>query len=137
VKMVTLGLALSVALWGCAAAIPPQPDPFPTLAQQCLPPGVPGNFSQWPVVSSQTIGIPDETGTEVPGSLVAYRHADQAVIAVWVRGTLVYVDPAPQTQTPPWVDAGHVNDAGRLLVRAGQPCQWVRGGARASAGGRE
>jgi len=100
----------------------------------CLPPGVSSAIFGWPVVYAELTTIQTDGGRPVPGVVIYYRQGDRAVVAVWSRGGLVVVDPAPDTPQPGWADLRLMTPDGTLRAEPRGECEWHRLGGQTVRG---
>lgn len=112
-----LAVLLAVlALSACAALQP--------VAWPCLPPDVPPEVFTWPVTMGRSSMALDSDSNVRAVALVRYERDGRAVHVVWIDGQLALVDPAPDADTPPYLDRGMI--VGGELLAGGQPtCEWV------------
>ena len=128
------GLALLLALAGCAAPMtrsvsPPPPGAGPV----CVPPGMPA-LADWVFVSADLVPMADAEHRMLAGILGRYVAGGAQIRVWWAHGALAAVDPAPEDPSAPlWIDEGLVG-AGLTLLPEGRPlCRWhSRGGIQAT-----
>lgn len=115
-------LALVASLSLASAALP-GPGPAPGPAVSCLPLGVDPGFQAWGVadVSSMVVASPSGAPLKVP--MVRYERGTSAVVATYVDGRLLTVDPAPDDPSSGvWIN-GLVGDP-PAYDPLGDACAW-------------
>lgn len=120
----TLFVVLLVALSISSAIAEPAALPVP---QSCLPPGLPADVFEWPVVATER-GFLQLGEHLVPGFLLRYEYQKHAVVVLRTIDALLLVDPAPDDpDSPVWINAGRVDvRTGMLRAEPVPMCQWVR-----------
>jgi len=113
-----LAALFAILMVGCASVQRQAAD------SPCLPPGVSSAIFGWPVLYAELTTIQTDAGRPAPGVVIYYRQGDRAVVAVWSRGRLVVVDPAPDTPQPGWVDLRFMTPDGALRAEPNGQCEW-------------
>ena len=117
IRAAVLATLLALAPWHAALAA----------EEPCLPPGVAQDILDWHIENAQTVALLTVSGRARAGLMEFYRAEDgRAVLVVWVRGALVYLDAAPENpRSPGWFDASFMSTNGKALLDSpGGGCKW-------------
>jgi hypothetical protein len=123
-RMKMLGLMV-VALFVVACAVTPveiAPTPGP-----CLPPGGSLEVFGWPVVDVRVLRIHTDDGESLSVVAVHFEREGRRISVVWSTvGMLAYNPDAKDPYGAIWIDAGILDDQGRIRKVPRDRCQWVQ-----------